>query len=155
MNMILVEIGIVNIFLIIAMICEKKSGTIPPIIGWIGCAAGVVCSVIGGAICTWQVDLIAYVISYVVIMIIYTICKDCFGGGVLKMMAMTAVYFGPYTLIVFGVAFVGLLLFIPIAAKIIKCIPYVAERYHGGLVLAMPFVLLASLVTSAMVYLGF
>ncbi len=155
MNMVLVEIAIVNILLMIAMICEKKTGNIPPVIGWIGCVAGIVCSVVGEAICSWQMDLIAYVVSYVIIMIIYTACHNLLGGGILKMMAMTAVYFGPYTVIVFGVTMVGLSLFVIIAGQLIKCIPFIAERYHEKQVLAMPFVFVGSIVTSAFLYFGF
>lgn len=142
MSMVLVEIAIVNILLIIAMIFEKKTGEIPPVIGWIGCAAGILCSVFGDAICSWQEDMISYAISYVVILILYAKWNSFMGGGALKMLAMTSVYFGRYALVVFIMIFVSALIYIPIAVK----------TYKGGGVMAVPFVFVGSLVTSALVY---
>lgn len=141
MSMVIVEIAIVNILLAIAMIFEKKTGEIPPVIGWIGCVIGILCSVFGDAICSWQEDLIAYGISYVVILIIYSKWNGLMGGGVLKMLAMTSVYFGRYALVVFVMIFVSVMIYIPIAAR----------NYKGGLVMAVPFVFVGSLVTSALV----
>lgn len=142
MSMVLVEIAIVNILLVIAMIFEKKTGEIPPAISWIGCVLGILCSIFGDAICSWQEDLIAYAISYVVILILYMKWNGFMGGGALKMLAMTSVYYGCYALVVFVMIFVSTLMYISIAAK----------SYKGGDIMVVPFVFVGSLVTSALVY---
>ena len=142
MSMVLVEIVIVNILLVVAMLFEKKTGEIPPAISWIGCVLGILCSVFGDAICSWQEALIAYAISYVVILILYMKVNGFMGGGVLKMIAMTAVIYGRYTPVVFVLVFVSTLI----------CWLIIKKTNKGGDVMAVPFVFVGSLVTSAMVY---
>lgn len=145
MSMVLVEIAVVNILLLIAILCEHKSGEIPPVIGWIGCAAGIACSVVGGAICSWQEALIAYAISYIIIMVIYSKLGEAIGGGTLKMAAMTATFFGRHTLFVLMVfmACIGI------------CVFRAKRGTLNGKMLAVPFVLLGALVTSGLVYFVF
>ena len=142
MNMVLIEIIIVNILLAVAMIFEKKTGEIPPAISWLGCVLGILCSVFGDAICSWQEDLIAYGISYVVILILYMKVNGLIGGGVLKMVAMTAVFYGRYMPAVFGLVFVSVLI----------CWLIIKKTNKGGHIMAVPFVFVGSLVTSAVVY---
>lgn len=155
MNMVLIEFAIVNILLIIAMFCEKRTGNIPSDIGWIGCISGLICSLIGEAICSWKEDLIAFVVSYIAIMIIHMAFSNMFGGGILKMIAMTAAFFGRYTLIVFIVSIIGLFAFVVIIEILIKFIPFLSNRYHSKHILAMPFVLIGSITTSALIYFAF
>jgi len=145
MSMILAEIIIVNLLLLIAILFESKTGNIPPVIGWIGCAAGIACSVAGGAICSWQEDLVAYVISYIIVMVIYSKLGEAIGGGTLKMAAMTATFFGRHTLFV-------LMIFM---ACIGICVFRAKRGTLNGKMLAVPFVLLGALVTSGLVYFVF
>lgn len=140
------EMIILCVVLATAAICEKLLFNINPYIWILGGLSGLLVKLTGKCFCTWIEALLSLAVLFVVITLLSSKIHKGIGGGILKGIMMTSVFFGRY-IIVLVIAFIALLYLRAGLSKKKASIP--GQQIISG----VPMLFLASAITIASIYL--
>ena len=116
---------------------EKKTGRIAPVLWLVGSLCGLLFQVMGWGTCAWWIAVVCMIVTLILAVFFSAKCPGAIGGGILKGVVMAAAFLGYYV----GITIVVLAIMLAVAAGI-------KSRQNGSKqVLAMPFLIIAVLVT--------
>ena len=147
----LVEIGTLFLVYIVAMICNKLTTEINPIVWIAGTIAEIVYMATGIAHYSWMESFVTFGVSFILALLLYSRLQKGIGGGGIKGLIMSGLYFGRYLAVLLVIIYM-LVMF----EYIIKRLSPKTPKYTvpGELTVpTMPFMIIGACLTIGVQYL--
>lgn len=140
-----IEIGTLLFIYIVAMIWSKITSEINPIIWLVGIIAEIVYMIIGIAHYSWLESFVTFGVSIILVLVLYAVKINGIGGGILKGLIMSTLYFGRYWAVLLIIMYL-LFLVMYVCKKASKKTP--KTTIPGELTVpTMPFLIIAACLT--------
>lgn len=87
------------LLMVVAMIYEVKTYNIHICIWIVGSVLSLLCNVLGWGIVSWTEGLLAGIVIYILLIVLYSSVSDAIGGGVLKGFIVIGIALGRYSVL--------------------------------------------------------
>lgn len=145
-----IEIGTLFLIYFAAMICNKLTTNINPLVWLAGMTAEIVYMAMGIAHYSWLESLITFGVSLILAVILYSRLTNSFGGGGIKGLIMSGLYLGRYLAVLLVILYL-----LCVLAHIMKKLSKKTAEYTvpGELTVSiMPFIIIAAGLTVGIQY---